>query len=418
MPSTSSRPAPFDLAPLLRPDVPAPAARYGGFARYNFVGGHNDPASTPVGALRAAADIVLAREGRTLATYGLASGPQGYLPLREFLVRKLQGHAGIGCNTDEILITSGSLQGLDLVNALLVAPGDTVLIEEDCYGGTISRLQRAGARIVGVPMDRDGMKMDALAATLGDLQRRGIKPKYVYTIPTIQNPSGSILPLVRRHELLRLAMAHGVPVFEDDCYADLVFSGTRPPALMALAREAGWDGVIHIGSFSKSVAPALRVGFLVANWDVISRLLALKQDAGSGALEQLVLAEFCSAHFDAHVAALTKAVARKADVLVEALAEHFGTAAEFEKPVGGIFLWVRLPEAVDTNRLAVAAAAEGITLNPGAEWSVAGAPAKRMLRLCFANPSEDVIRAGVAALAAVCHKEFGVPVRISNVAAT
>jgi len=129
----------------------------------------------------------------------------------------------------------------------------------------------------------------------------------------------------------------------------------------------------------------------------------------------MVLAEFCAAHFDAHVAVLTKAVARKADVLVEALAEHFGTAAEFEKPLGGIFLWVRLPEAVDTNRLAVAAAAEGISLNPGAEWSVAGDPARRKLRLCFANPSEDVIRQGVAALAAVCHREFSVPARIANV---
>jgi len=144
--------------------------------------------------------------------------------------------------------------------------------------------------------------------------------------------------------MILLAQAHGVPVFEDDCYADLTFDGKRPPALMAVAREAGWDGVIHIGSFSKSIAPALRVGFLVANWDVMSRLLALKQDAGSGALEQMVLAEFCATQFDAHLKTLTKALSRKADVLVEALAEHFGTAAEFEKPVGGIFLWVRLPE--------------------------------------------------------------------------
>jgi len=129
----------------------------------------------------------------------------------------------------------------------------------------------------------------------------------------------------------------------------------------------------------------------------------------------MVLAEFCTTQFDAHLKTLTKALSRKADVLVEALAEHFGTAAEFEKPVGGIFLWVRLPEQVDTSRLAVAAAAEGIAFNAGAEWSVAGPRAKRWLRLCFANPTDEALRGGVAALAAACHKEFGVPARIGNV---
>ena len=400
---------------LLRPDVPAPAVRYTGFPRFNFTGGHNDASSTPVDALRAAADAVLAREGRTLATYGLSSGPQGYLGLREFLVRKLKAHAAIVCDTDEILLTSGSLQGLDLVNGLLVSPGDTVLIEEHCYAGTITRLQRAGARILAVPMDGGGMRMDALATALEQLKHDGVRAKYLYTIPTVQNPSGSVLSLERRRELLRLTEAHSVPVFEDDCYADLVFSGSRPPALMALARASGWDGVIHIGSFSKSVAPALRAGFLVANWEVMARLLALKTDAGSGALEQMVLAEFCNAHFDTHLTALNRALQRKAKVLVDALAEQFGTAAEFEEPAGGIFLWVRLPEAVDTSRLAVAAAAQGIAFNAGADWSMTGPRANRWLRLCFANPPEDVIRAGVAALANVCHREFGVPARIANV---
>ena len=406
----------FDFAPLLRPDVPPPAARFTGFPKYNFVGGHNDPVSTPVEALRMAADAVLRREGRDLATYGLASGPQGYLPLRKFLVRKLRAHAGMACTADEVLITSGSLQGLDLVNALLLSPGDTVLIEADCYSGSITRLQRAGASIVGVPLDQQGMRMDALAAILADLKRGDVRPKYIYSIPTIQNPNGSVLSLQRREQLLQLAGDYGVPVFEDECYADLVFDGQRPPALFALARARGWDGVIHIGSFSKSIAPALRVGYVVAPWDVIARLLALKQDAGSGALEQMVLAEFCAAHFDAHVTALNAALKRKADVLVAALAEHFGTAAEFDAPCGGIFLWVTLPEAVDTTRLAVLAAKAGIAINPGAEWSVAGTGARRRLRLCFANPTPENIRDGVAALASVCQREFGVPARIGNVA--
>ncbi len=407
----------FSLLPHLRPDLPAPAARPAPFPRYNFIGGHNDPASTPVAALRAAADAVLAREGRTLATYGLESGPLGYRPLRDFLAGKLARHAAIAAQADDILITSGSLQGLDLVNALLVAPGDTVLIEEDCYGGTMTRLQRAGANIVGVPQDAAGMRTDALAATLHRLKNAGIRPKYLYTIPTVQNPTGSVMPLERRRELLALAMAAGIPVVEDDCYADLVFSGgVRPPAIAALAREADWHGAIHLGSFSKSVAPALRVGFLVAGWDIMSRLLALKQDAGSGALEQMVLAEFCAEHFEAHLTALRTALAAKAAALVAALAEHFGTAAEFVEPAGGIFLWVTLPEGVDTSRLAEVAAKSGIAFNAGAEWSVTPPErARRRLRLCFANPSVDVIRAGVAELATVCQREFGVPVRSGNV---
>ncbi len=409
-------PSAFSIASLARPGTPIPAARYTGFPRYNFSGGHNDPASTPVAALRAAADAVLAREGHALATYGLDSGPQGYLPLRQFLVGKLARQAGIACSAGDILITSGSLQGLDLVNGLLIAPGDTVLIEADCYGGTIARLQALGAKIVGVPIDGEGLRPDALAATLERLTRDGVRPKFLYTIPTIQNPTASVLPLARRHAMLRLCMQHNLLIFEDECYSDLVFSGTRPPALLALARESGWDGVIHIGSFSKSIAPALRVGYVVAGWEVISRLLALKTDAGSGALEQMVLAEFCAAHFDAHVVGLNAALRRKADALVAALAEQFGTAAEFVVPAGGIFLWVTLPEPVDTSRLAEVAGKAGIAFNAGAEWSVADPDhARRRLRLCFANPTVEVIAEGVAALAAVCHQEFGVPARIANV---
>ena len=139
------------------------------------------------------------------------------------------------------------------------------------------------------------MRMDALAATLADLKSRGIRPKYIYTIPTVQNPTGSIMPEARRAELLKLSAEYGVPIFEDDCYADLIWKGERPPAIYAMSPHGG---VIHIGSFSKSIAPALRVGFIVAPWEMMSRMLALKTDAGSGALEQMVLAEYCAPHFE------------------------------------------------------------------------------------------------------------------------
>ena len=406
--------ATFDFAPLLPAGLPAPAARWTGLAKYSFVGGNNDPDQVPVEGLIDAASAVLRREGRTLATYGLASGPQGYLRLREFLATKLQRDAGIGCAADDIMIVSGSLQALDLVNATLLARGDTVIVERDSYQGALNRLTRLGVNTVGIPLDHEGMRMDALAQALADLKSRGITPKYVYTIPTVQNPTGTIMPQARRAELLRLSQQYAVPVFEDDCYADLIWDGNRPPAIYAMG---GNGGVVHIGSFSKSIAPALRVGFIVAPWEMLSRMLALKTDAGSGALEQMVLAEYCAPHFATHVPKLTRGLRAKLDTLMEALNEQFGTSAEFEDPKGGIFLWVKLPDNVDTLKLYQAALAAGVSINPGPEWSTDKAHAGSRLRLCFANPSHQQIREGVAVLAEVCRREFGVPARIANVEA-
>jgi 2-aminoadipate transaminase len=405
--------ASFDFAPLLPAGLPAPALRWTGLAKYSFVGGNNDPEQVPIEGLLDAVHAVLRREGRTLATYGLASGPQGYRPLREFLTAKLKRDADIVCTADDILIVSGSLQALDLVNQTLLARGDTVIIERDTYQGALNRLTRLGVNVVGIPLDRKGMRMDALASALEDLKRQNIRPKYIYTIPTVQNPTGTILPESRRLELLKLSESYGVPIFEDDCYADLIWDGVRPPALHAMSQN---ESVIHIGSFSKSIAPALRVGFIAAPWPMLSRMLALKTDAGSGALEQMVLAEYCASHFNSHVPKLTRGLRAKLDTLMEALNAQFGTAAEFDDPKGGIFLWVKLPDCVDTLKLYQAALAAGVAINPGPEWSTDKAHATSRMRLCFASPSHDEIRQGVAKLADICAKEFGVPARIANVA--
>ena len=404
--------APFDFAPLLAAGLPPPAAKWTGLARFSFVGGNNDPEQVPVDGLIAAVDAVLTREGRTLATYGLANGPQGYLRLREFLSLKLKRDAGIVCGADDLLIVSGSLQALDLVNQTLLAPGDTVIVEQQSYQGALTRLTRLGVTAVGVPLDHDGLRMDALESALADLKQRGVRPKYIYTIPTVQNPTGTIMPEARRAELIKLAETYGVPIFEDDCYADLIWDGRRPPAIHAMSKTGN---VIHIGSFSKSIAPALRVGFIVAPWAMLSRMLALKTDAGSGALEQMVLAEYCAPHFATHVPKLTRGLRAKLDTLMEALNAQFGTAAEFEVPQGGIFLWVKLPDQVDALKLYQAALAAGVSINPGPEWSTDKAYSKSRLRLCFASPSHEQIREGVAVLAEVCRKEFGVPTRIANV---
>ncbi len=404
---------PIDYADLLRKDLPPAAVKWSGFPRYNFVGGHNDSASVPVEDLIAAMTAVMSREGRTLATYNLESGAQGYLPLRQFLVKKLAQDAGMTCSTDDILITSGSLQGLDLVNQILLEPGDTIIGEETTYGGSLTRVAKLGVKWVGAPLDKGGIRMDALDAILSDLKGKGVRPKYIYTIPTVQNPTATVMPLERRLELLRLSEAYGVPIFEDECYADLTWAGTRPKALRALAGDN--DRVIHIGSFSKNIAPALRIGYLVASWPLMGRILSMKTDAGTGALEQMMLAEYCAKHFDAHVPKLRKALKRKLDVLVESLQAEFGTAAEFDVPEGGIFLWVKLPDQVDTLKLFQVASKEGVAINPGVEWSSNAELGRTRLRICFANPTEEVIREGVAKLADICFREFGVPVRSRNV---
>ena len=397
---------PFDFTPLLPTGLPPAAARWTGRVKFDFTGGNNDSDRLPLDDLLAAADSVLRREGRTLSTYGLNSGPQGYRPLREFLAGKLNSDAGITCTVDDILITSGSLQALDLVNSTLLARGDTVIIEQDCYQGTINRLNRLGVQVVGIPLDGDGMRMDLLSSALDDLKAKGVRAKYIYTIPTVQNPTSTIMPLERRRELLRLAAAHGVPIFEDDCYADLIWSGQRPPAIHALSDRGD---VIYIGSFSKSIAPALRVGYIVAPWGVMSRILPLKTDGGSGAVEQMVLAEFCTRHFSKHVPALRRALRAKLETMMESVKEHFGASATFDDPKGGIFLWVTLPENVDTQKLYQPALAAGVAINPGAEWSVNKAYGRNRMRLCFASPTHEEIHQGVAKLAEVCRSEFGVP---------
>jgi 2-aminoadipate transaminase len=402
----------FDYESAFRSDLPAPADKWNGFPRYNFIGGHNDPDHVPVDWLAEAAHQALKREGKTLSTYRLESGPQGYLGLRAFIAAKLRARAGMACDADDVLVTTGSLQVLDLVNAAFLDPGDTVIVEAESYSGTLSRIRAKGAKTIGVALDDQGIRMDHLAALLDDLKGKGVKPKYLYTIPTVQNPTGTVLSAERRHELLKLASAYDFPIFEDDCYADLLWEGERPPAIRALDGEGR---VIYCGSFSKSVAPALRVGYAVAEWPVLSRFIALKDDAGSGALEQMTLAAFDVATFDHHVTGLKRILKEKCAVMMAALDEHFGTSADFEAPKGGIYIWITLPPVVDTSALAKAAAKEGVTLNAGAEWTADPAEGRQKLRLCFANPSKDVIREGIAKLAEVCQRETGIPLRSGNV---
>lgn len=403
----------FDLSAHLRSGLPAPApAPFKGFPPFYFVGGNNAPESLPVPDLIAAATRALEKEGSNLAIYNLMTGPQGYRPLREWIAGRLKRWTQIECTADDMIVTTGSLQALDLVHQVLLEPGDVVAIEGGTYGGTMTRLKGVQAEYVGVAMDDDGIVPEELEKVLATIEAQGKRCKYVYTIPTVQNPTGTVMSLERRHAILDIARRHDLMIFEDDCYADLTWSGTRPPAIRSLDTEGR---VIYCGTFSKSIAPALRVGYLVADWPFIAQALPLKTDAGSGALEQVTLAEFCAAQFEDHVAKLVGLLKTKCDAIQEALHENFGTAAEFRAPDGGIFIWVTLPEQVDSSQLAVAAAKEGIAINPGREWVADPETGKHSFRLCFGQPSVETIREGVAKLADVCRREFGVPVRSGNV---
>lgn len=404
---------PFDIAQSFRSNAPTPAVPWKAFPSYNFVGGHIDGDTVPAGQLADAVSIALKREGNTLATYGMTSGPQGYLPFREAIADMLRRRAQMQATADQVLVTSGSLQAMDLVNALFLEPGDIVITEQACYGGALTRIRALGADYVGVELDDDGMIPAKLEAALQACKAAGQRVKYLYLIPTVQNPTASVMSVPRRREILAIAKAHDLVIFEDDCYADLIFEGQRPPAIRALDDDGR---VIYCASFSKSIAPALRVGYLVADWDVMSRILPLKQDAGSGAIEQMALAGYIPEAFDAHIDGLNVMLKEKADVLVEALQENFGESAEFPKPEAGIYLWVTLPKEVDTTKLFKVAGAEGIAINPGREWSTDDAYGANRMRLCFANASHQEIREGVAKLAEICQREFGVPLRRANVA--
>lgn len=402
----------FNYEPLLAPNLPAPMPSSGNRPPYNFTGGHIDAESMPVEDIIAATTTALRRDGTTLATYNLASGPLGYRPLREFVASKLKKRSGLSVSPDDVLITSGSQQALDLVNTIFCQPGDTVVVEQFTYASALTRLRGLGVKPVGIPVDGQGMRMDLLAERLDALRAQGIRPKYIYVIPTIQNPNGSIMPGTRRAELLRISAEYAVPILEDECYADLLWTEERPPAIAAMDDHGR---VLHCGSFSKTIAPALRVGYIVADSGLVAQMLACKADGGTGALEQMMLAEYCRERFDQHVSHVTVLLKHKLDAMTDALEESFGTVAEFTSPPGGIFLWVTFPDTVDAMRLTNAAAARGIAINPGPEWSVDAKPAHSRVRLCFGNPTIEAIREGVRKLADVCYQEFGLPVRSANV---
>ena len=402
--------AAFDPEALFRADLPPPAEAWAGRAPFAFDNGDNDPSSVPVEELAALAAEVIRREGRRLAYYHLGGSPLGYEPLRAFLAGHLGAMRGMRVDQDQILVTSGSTQGLDLVNGLLLAPGDTVLVEAHTYSAALNRLHRRDVRLEPIPLDEQGLDIDALEATLRRLHADGVAPKYLYTIPTIQNPTGTILPMARRLRLLSLAHEYGFLVFEDECYAELTWEAQAPASLFALDPET----VIHIGSLSKTLAPALRVGYLTAAPAALNQILALKRDGGAGALNQMVAAEYLTHHHGDHLARLRGTLKAKCDHMIEAIGREFGVTADVRPPDGGMFVWVQFDPAIDVRTLAEHVRAAGVSVNVGADWSVDADRAGNLMRLCFASPSMQEIDSGIARLALVSRQLFGRPLHSNN----
>ena len=395
----------LDYSTLFNRDLPPPPAPWQGHPKYNFVGGHSDPEMVPLEGFIESSANVFRGDPRNISMYNFDGGPQGIVPLRRFLVEKLAAERGISTTIDEVLITSGSGQGIELINEILLEEGDTVIVEEFSFSGALNNLRRRKVNMVGIEVDHDGLNMDQLARVLEDLRIKGVRPKYIYTIPTLQNPTGTVMSMERRHRMLELSQEYGVPIFEDECYADLIFEGEYENAIRSLDDA---NRVLHIGSFSKTLGPGTRLGYVIAPWEVMGRLLSRKNDAGTGVMDQMIVGDYFTNHYDDHILQVRSALKRKCDVLGSALRESFGPTVEFEMPRGGMYLWVKLPAGVDSRKLVAPALSEGIAFNPGPDWSADPDAAASYIRLCFALPSETEIWEGVEKLAEVFRREGAV----------
>ena len=401
----------LDYSTLFAKDIPPPSTRSSEEAPpFNFTYGHGSPDLLPIEGFVESATRVLRNDGRNLAVYSPNGGSLGYLPLREFLVQKLARYRGIHVSVDEVLITSGSQQGILVVLDAFLEPGDTVITELFSYAGTLGNLKRRGANIVGIPLDEGGMRMDLLESTLADLRSKSVKPKFIYTIPTLHNPTGTIMSMDRRRKILDLSHEYRVPIFEDECYADLVFEKEYEHAIRSLDDS---NFVMHVGSFSKSLAPGVRLGYVVAPWEVMSQILPFKTDIGTSTIGQMVVADFFQNNFEDHMEHLRSGLRRKQDTLIAALREHFGPSVKPNQPRGGMFLWVQFPEGVDTRKALEAAKQEGVAYNPGPDWAAYAADDDKnghnYLRLCYALPTEEEIWEGIERLAKAFQEEVGFP---------
>ena len=368
------------LAPMSGPMQPRNSAMI------SLAYGLADPSLFPRAELLAATAAVLEEDPAAL-NYGPAS-----LRLREQIVERLRSD-GVEAEDENVLVSHGSGQILALLPHVFVDPGDVVVIEGPSFMGAVRNFSEAGARLITVPTDQDGMDVGALETLLRDLNRQHIRPKFIYTIPTFHNPTGVTMPLARRQRLVALAATYGVVVVEDDAYGDLRFEGQHLPNMAALDQE-GW--VIRTGTYSKILAPGLRVGWAYGRAEVIARLAKFKSEGSSGRFLTQVVARYCaSGRLETHIQELVALYRQKRDLMLDAIAREFPAGVSTQRPDGGFFIWCRLPAGMSAAALLRAAEAKGVTFLPGTRCFANGA-GDDAIRLAFSYQPAEQIEAGVA----------------------
>jgi 2-aminoadipate transaminase len=360
----------------------------------SFAGGLPAPELFPVEAVQAAANSVLGQNGPDALQYGPS---EGFMPLREWIAEEVR-QRGIAARPSEVLVTNGSQQVLDLVGKLLLNAGDVVLTENPTYLAAIQAFQTFEARFVPVPTDDQGLIPEALPELI-----RQHRPKFLYTIPNFQNPTGVTLTAARREKLACIAAEHDLVIVEDDPYGKLRYSGENVPPV------SHWDEagcVIYASTFSKTIAPGLRLGWVVAPEAVFSRLLILKQasDLHTSSFDQRVAYAFLTQHDQpAHLERIRRAYGERFDVMNAALRTEMPAGFTWTKPEGGMFLWVTGPENLDGMELLLRAIERKVAFVPGRDF-FPGDGGKNHLRLNFSNSTPERIREGMRRLGALCRE--------------
>ncbi len=364
----------------------------------SFAGGLPAAELFPIREFREACEYVLTTNGSKALQYGAT---EGYTPLREYLSEKMQKY-GVPAEVENIVITNGSQQALDLVGRIFLDKGDVVITERPTYLGALQAWRAYEPQFATVPLDDDGMCVDQLEPVLKAHQG---KVKFIYVLPNFHNPAGTTLPLERRIELVRLAAKYGVPIIEDDPYGELRFEGEDITPIETLHKE----NVIYLSTFSKTLAPGIRIGWVTAPSKIISKLVQAKQgaDLHTGVFVQMVAHDICSRGLlRTHVKKVREAYLERRDAMLQAMEEHFPSGVTWTRPQGGLFLWVRLPEQIDTTEFMKTALEEKVAYVPGAAFFPDNGGHNTM-RLNFSYCRPEIIREGIQRLARAIMREFG-----------
>jgi DNA-binding transcriptional MocR family regulator len=357
-----------------------------------FTGGIPDPDTLPIDQLTAASERVLRREGPEALRYG---GHQGHEGLRAWLAGYYGRQEGLSLTPDNFTMTNGVSGAILNVCETFLDEGDVGLSESPTFPGGAGVIRHCLADLVGVPLDEDGLIPEALEETIERLEGEGRRVKLLYTIPNFQNPTGSALTLERRHAVVEICQRHGVLIMEDDAYGGITFEQERLPSLYAIA---GGKGAVHLGTFSKTVATGLRVGWVMADAPIIEALLRTRFDLGTSPWLQRTMLEFASSgEFDRHVAKMCALYRRKRDVMLGALEERCQRYATWNQPRGGYFLWLTLAESIDPALLAEAARELGVAFVGGSAFFRDGG-GRQHARLAFSFVSEAEIPEGILRL--------------------